>query len=303
MESLLNIFGWLLSILTAAGNGFVVFLVIKNRRLHSSSNWFVLSLAVADFGVGITVYPAGYFCHNSGPCNSRVYVALFWFLLHSSVTNLCALTWDRYIAIVHPFKYIASMTARHPGRVILIAWLTALGISLSLLAGIYVTESKTIQKIIRVISVSAFDMISCALLFYAIVRILMVVRARSHRKPSAKPQVQFNQLCSKKKTFHPRVRHTTAWFTIVLVTFFLGCYLAVTYLVLRFTFSCQNESNEASGHVVIFLLVVNSAVNPLVYAFLKSDIKRELSKLICRGNNHRERLSSVWFVKGLAIST
>ena len=56
MEDLLNSIGWLLSIATAVGNGFVIFLVAKNRRLHSSANWFVLSLAVADFGVGITFF-------------------------------------------------------------------------------------------------------------------------------------------------------------------------------------------------------------------------------------------------------
>ena len=57
MEDLLNSIGWLLSIATAVGNGFVIFLVAKNRRLHSSAaNWYVLSLAVADFGVGIAFF-------------------------------------------------------------------------------------------------------------------------------------------------------------------------------------------------------------------------------------------------------
>ena len=92
----------LLSILTATGNGFVIFVLAKNRPLYSSANWFVLSLSVADFGVGIAVFPSSYFCYNSMACSSRVYMAFFWFFLHSSVTNLCSLTWDRFIAIIHP---------------------------------------------------------------------------------------------------------------------------------------------------------------------------------------------------------
>ena len=106
MEILLYLIGWLLSIATALGNGLVIFLVAKHRRLHSApANKFVLSLAVADFGVGIAVFPSSYFCNKySMACNSRVYMALFWFFLHSSVTNLCSLTWDRYIAIVHLLK-------------------------------------------------------------------------------------------------------------------------------------------------------------------------------------------------------
>ena len=30
---------------------------------------------------------------------------LYWFLVHSSVANLCILTWDRYAAILHPLRY------------------------------------------------------------------------------------------------------------------------------------------------------------------------------------------------------
>ena len=119
MESLLNSFGWILSIITAAGNGFVIFLVARSRRLHSSANWFVLSLAVADFIVGIALFPSSYFCNKySMACNTKVYMAFFWFFLHSSVTNLCTLTLDRYIAIVHPLKYNISMTERRPAMVI-----------------------------------------------------------------------------------------------------------------------------------------------------------------------------------------
>ena len=80
MESLLNSFGWILSIITAAGNGFVIFLVARSRRLHCSANWFVLSLAVADFIVGIALFPSSYFCNKySMACNTRVYMAFFWF--------------------------------------------------------------------------------------------------------------------------------------------------------------------------------------------------------------------------------
>ena len=143
MENFLNSIGWLLSIVTATGNGFVIFVIAKNRRLYSSANLFVLSLAVADFGVGIAVFPSSFFCTDySMACNLRVYVAFFWFFLHSSVTNLCTLTWDRYIAIVHPLRYITSMTKRRPGMVILTAWLISFAISLSLFLGMCTPQTR-----------------------------------------------------------------------------------------------------------------------------------------------------------------
>ena len=283
MENRINVLGWLLSIVTAAGNGFVILLVAKSRRLRSrSANLFVLSLAVADFGVGIAVFPSSYFCNYSMACNLRVYVAFFWFLLHSSITNLCSLTWDRYIAIVHPFRYNISMTKRRPGMVILIAWSVPFAISLSLFVGMYATTSKTALKVLRLTGVSAFDTISCALLFYAVVRILLVARVQSRQESSIELQVQSNRSSIESANSRRRKRGSTAPFIIAIVAFFLGCYAVVTSLVLCVTFSCHNFSVTVN-QTLILLLVLNSSVNPLVYGFLKRDIKRHIWKLICRG--------------------
>lgn len=293
IENVFNIFGWILSIVTAAGNGFVMFLVAKNRHLHSPANWFVFSLAVADFGVGIAVFPSSYFCHYSTACNDIVYVALFWFFLHSSVTNLCTLTWDRYVAIVHPFKYNNSMTKRRPAVVILIAWLIPFAISLLLLIGMYATTSKTALKVLRLASVSTFDIVSCVLLFYAVVRILVVARAHSHQEAVIEQQVQrSSHSCSESAVTEPansrrRKKHNTALFVTALVLFFLGCYVVVNYLVLSAAFS-GHEVSDKTSKVVTFLLVVNSAVNPLVYALFKRDMKMVIiSRIICRENSKR----------------
>ena len=227
--------------------------------------------------------------------NLRVYVAFFWFFLHSSVTNLCSLTWDRYIAIVHPLKYNVSMTERRPGMAILIAWMIPFAISLLLLVGMYATKSYTVLRFLRIAGISAFDIISCGLLFYGVVRILIVARAQSKQVSAIELQVQrstSNHSCNQSTvtefaTSRKRKKHSTAPFLITLVTFFLGCYVVVNYLVLCMAFSCHQVSDDIA-QFVICVLVVNSAVNPLVYALLKNDIKTEISKLICRGNNHRQ---------------
>ncbi|XP_078362585.1 LOW QUALITY PROTEIN: alpha-2C adrenergic receptor-like [Oculina patagonica] len=284
VENWLNSIGWLLSVVTAIGNAFVVLLIAKNRRLHSPANWFVLSVAVADFAVGVAVFPSSYFCSFSVVCNVRIYVAFYWFFLHCSVTNLCTLTWDRYIAIVQPLRYNTSITKRRPGIVILTAWLIPFAISLSLLVGMYATNSITAQNAFRLVGVSAFDIISCVLLFYAVVRILVVARAQSHQEAAIELQLQPShsplklQLNSRR-----RRRQNTATFTISIVVLFLGCYIVVNWLVLcSIIISCQVPNR--AGQIVSILLVLNSAVNPLVYAFLKKDIKMEIRKLICNEN-------------------
>ena len=285
-----NVVGWILSVLTAAGNGFVVFIVAKQRRLHSAANWLILSLAVADFGVGAAIFPSGYLCIKSTACNWRVYMAVHWFFVHSSVANLCTLTWDRYTAIVHPFKYITCMTARRPGKVILIAWLIPLLISLSLFLGMYATNSLIVLKILRLIGVSAFDILSCTLLLYGVGRILFVARTKRREDyaiksnqravgPNTELQEQQNLSLAEFAPRHRPKKHNTGRFLIAIVSFFLGCHAVINYLVLRIMFS--DDVSDTAGKVLTLLLVLNSAVNPLVYAFMKRDIKQELRKLFC----------------------
>lgn len=279
MEAFLSSIGWFLSVATATGNGFVVILIVKNRRLHSSANWFVLSLALADFVVAVIVFPSGYICNKLMACHTRIEMALFWFAIHASVTNLCALTRDRYVAIVYPFKYNASMTNRRPEKVIMIAWLTPFIISLALFVGMYVTASETALKALRLTGVSAFDLTSCMLLLYAVVRVLTVARAQSHQSTAIELQLQSVAIRRHRK-------HNTARFIIALILFFLGCYIVANCLLMCLTFSCNlsTKSSKKVAQVLTLLFVLNSAVNPLVYAFLKKDIRREIRKLFCKEN-------------------
>ena len=49
---------WFFCIITMIVNGFVIFLVCSQRQLCTKTNTFVVSLAVADFGVGMIVVPS-----------------------------------------------------------------------------------------------------------------------------------------------------------------------------------------------------------------------------------------------------
>ena len=69
MESWFWILGWILSILTITGNGFIVLLVSCRRQLRTKTNAVIVSLSVADFCVGAFVVPSLFFCHIRGGCN------------------------------------------------------------------------------------------------------------------------------------------------------------------------------------------------------------------------------------------
>lgn len=289
MEWWLQFFGWFLTFLTVVGNCSVILLISINRRLYCSANWFVLSLAVADFAVGAAIFPMGFICKDATNCNMRLFVAFYWFFLHSSTTNLCALILDRYTILVYPFKYPTSMVARKPGTVIVFAWLIPLTISTSLVLGPYATKSPVVLKTLHTTGVSGLEIISCSLLFYAVVRILLVQAKQNYAMKSIERQIRHNQALIRSSIPRRRKKANAVGFVIAMALFCFGCYVIVNYLILCLSFSCSSLSDydrEVLISMCTLLLIGNSAVNPLVYALLKRDIKRELRQLIRRQVKH-----------------
>ena len=65
MEIWFWILGWVLSFLAIIGNGFIIFLVCCRRNLRTKTNAFIVSLAVADFCVGLSVIPSLFLCESA----------------------------------------------------------------------------------------------------------------------------------------------------------------------------------------------------------------------------------------------
>ena len=124
METWFWILGWSLSILTMAGNGFIIFLVCSKRQLRTKTNAFVISLAVADFFVGMSVIPPMLFCEMTTGCEPHSYEInlVRWLFGFASVANLCSLVVDRYIAVVKPLKYLTFMTRRRVIQMVSLSW-------------------------------------------------------------------------------------------------------------------------------------------------------------------------------------
>ena len=116
------ILGWILSILTIAGNGFTVLLVISQRRPRTKTNALIVSLAVAGFLCWALVVPSLFFCRH----DSRRYASLAdfirWLFPYGSIINLGSLVLDRYMAVVKPLKYVNFMPVRRITQLTLISW-------------------------------------------------------------------------------------------------------------------------------------------------------------------------------------
>ena len=69
------------TVLDILGNALVMYLIITTTRLHGKTNWFVLSLALADLCVGLTYFPllfiSIFFDHTGGLIQNQPYLFIF----------------------------------------------------------------------------------------------------------------------------------------------------------------------------------------------------------------------------------
>ena len=276
METWFWVLGWFLSILTMVVNGFVIFLVCSKRHLRTKTNAFVVSLAVADLGVGMIAVPSLFFCSLATECTPRskeglivTYVRVF--ILYISGTNLFSLVLERYVAVVNPLKYLTFMKHRRVIQMVLTSWGIPFLFTLTLVP-------IRLTAIDRIITISAylcllFEITLCVMLIFFLASMSFVVYSLNSRDRTLAKQLRFNQLVARAKT-----QNTSAVKWVALITcVFLSCYgimMRCSLLLLTGHKYCYDF------HYKIPLQVINSGINPIAYAFFKRDIKQECKRLL-----------------------
>ena len=117
--------GWFVTLFGLAGNSWVIFIIAKTRRLHTTGNWFTLSLAIADLSVTCAYYPASMVCNVLvQSCNYSIRLNFANFVMEASMFTLIAMVAERYLAIVYPLKYVRVMTTKRIVVIIVMSWVT-----------------------------------------------------------------------------------------------------------------------------------------------------------------------------------
>ena len=286
MDSWFWVLAWLLTITTLLGNGLVIYLITTRRRLSTVANKFVLSLAVADFSFGASFCPSLHVCEVLAPCNTIYRIATISLFALISNANLCTMTLDRYVATVKPLTYTAYMTSRRIRVLICTAWCSPVFVYvLCFITGIChkAQTNRATQKILYMF-ISYVEVVPCVVLLYATTRILLIARKHGRQMDALVSQLSFNdpeQIKRRKGMFAQTLETSSAKVVAVTVAVFVTCYTIDIY------YTSYTEFDHGKPHEILkgflrLLLITNSATNPLAYAFLKKDIKREIRNLFRR---------------------
>jgi hypothetical protein len=128
------------SFITIAGNALVITAVTKEIYLRTVTNYFIVSLAVADLIMGSIVMPFAITMEMTGqiwlfgPEWCDMWHSFDVLASTASILNLCGISLDRYWAITDPIKYASRMTSCRTWLSIALVWLLSAGISFPAIA-------------------------------------------------------------------------------------------------------------------------------------------------------------------------
>ncbi|NXJ06039.1 5HT6R protein, partial [Odontophorus gujanensis] len=117
-------------LLTTAGNFLLILLIITQRSLRNTSNYFLVSLFMSDLMVGLVVMPPAMLNQLYGHWVLRGDFCSLWYSFDvmccsASILNLCVISLDRYLLIISPLKYKLRMTSCRALWLILATWTLA----------------------------------------------------------------------------------------------------------------------------------------------------------------------------------
>lgn len=115
-------------IVIIVGNMLVIIAIATEKSLKNIQNWFIASLAVADFFLGLVIMPfslanelMGYWIFGSWWC--EIHSAMDVLLCTSSIMNLCLISLDRYWSITKAIEYLKTRTPARAALMIAAVWI------------------------------------------------------------------------------------------------------------------------------------------------------------------------------------
>ncbi|XP_064159392.1 trace amine-associated receptor 13c-like [Anguilla rostrata] len=272
---------------TVCGNLLVIISICHFKNLQTPTNFLLLSLAMADFLVGVIVMPL-YFTIMIDPkrCFGTVVCTIFniatFHLTCVSIYNVSLIAVDRCLALSNPFHYSMKMTVNLTLKIVTILWMCSLIYNLVLLYfNVNITNMKVnitcsecvviVNKVWAIVDFILVFLIPCSMIIVIYLKIFAIAKRHASKIRSVRKcqKTNIGSVVSEKKAAKT-LGVLVAVFLLCLVPFYVSAFLD-GYI--------SNRSVQLAVSVTLTILYLNSSINPIIYALFYPWFQRSV-KLI-----------------------
>ncbi|XP_037732337.1 uncharacterized protein LOC119563150 isoform X1 [Drosophila subpulchrella] len=308
-----TVFEVLVAIVSIIGNVLVIIVFRRERKLRRRTNYYIVSLAMADLLVGCLGIPFAILASIGLPRNLHAClftVSLLVVLCTISIFCLVAVSVDRYWAILYPMAYSRNVRTRTAIFIISMCWVAGTIVGFLPLFGWYNTEFKYDEECLFVevmdynylVFLYFATIITPALLmlgFYTHIYRVIIKQVRqivtmnpasdlSRRSSAAVVQVTTPGRAGHTGTMlrvlgAARKRDVKATQNLsIIVLFFMICWIPL------YTINCIKAfcpTCYVAPRLTLFCIILshlNSAVNPVLYAYHLKDFRAALKNLLLK---------------------
>lgn len=262
-------------------NLLVCFVVYRYRNLRTFTNGFIVSLALSDALFGGIFLPLE--LSNKG-AEAKEYIKSI--ILQANVFNLLAVTFDRYLAVITPLRYVPFMD-KHFLKLPLAAWTCPVLISLIPLS--WENDfSSTAHRVFLFCILILGIVIPYTLILFAYVRIFREVARQVKNLAAMQNYPVDGRVMEERGRVHSEARVTRIF--AVIAAIFVISWMPVVYMTTAEAIQRIEIVPEELVSISWFTLVIGCFLNAPIYAFFKADFRKTFSRMFCR----KKRSRSTW---------
>ncbi|XP_078365474.1 octopamine receptor beta-2R-like [Oculina patagonica] len=270
----------ILGVLITLENLLVCFLVYRFRKLRTFTNGFVVSLALSDVLFGAVLIPVS-ITDQFNPVNAY----LISFILFANVTNLFAVTLDRYLAVMNSLRYSYTMT-KYFVKILLATWILPVPLTLLPLAWEIGSTAETVYLFFIVLGV----LVPYIFILFAYIKIFREVARQV--KNLAKLATYENQAQATKEGKRVSSEARVARVFAIIAGIFVISWMPVFYMTAAGALKRDDMIPQVLPIVSWYTMTAGSLANAAVYAFFKGDFRNAFLRLFhCRTISFRRHCS------------
>ena len=275
-------------IVALAGNTLLIYIVFRKPGTRNLTSFLFVNMAVADLMVAVFQMPVSithfYVSGSSDFLDSFNCRFLYYAVYVSTIASIFCLTvmaFDRYFAVVHPFRQ--SIWFRKPKIITPIIWISSIALMSIVPVAFKLIHGKCRIEPTLILPFYAYFFAVGFLLPLAVISVLYTLVGRKlwlHEVPVDHNvrENQREQEIPKKKVIR---------MLIIVVVVFAVCWLPVHVYHMDEGVSMMSGDTANWGHYVIIYICfwfshANSAINPWLYILLNGKMKAAFKKMFGR---------------------